>query len=228
MGQATSSIDVGAILASHEVSAWGVASNEPPLPMAPELPTAISIIESFRHEEFAGMDAAPTRVYYQGYCRVNEKLDRAAAGLAGALRAAGYAAEAVPATIPEDQYDGIEDWCNVPVFAHKTAATRAGMGWIGKTALFISPEFGPRLRLATVFTDMALPTGEAVAESRCGKCRRCVDACPANAGRDVSWVAGMPREALYDVRACEQETYKYEDLGGVCGLCIVACPWGRA
>jgi len=227
MTQGTRSIDVDKLLTSFGVTAWGVASNDPGLPMAPRLPTAISLLARFDSAELEGMSSAPTAAYHAGYCRANELLNAAANGLAAALREAGHAAEAIPATIPENEYDTVHDWCNVPVFAHKTAATQAGLGWIGKTALFVSPDYGPRVRLATVFTDLVLPPGEPVTMGRCGTCRSCVDACPAGAGRDVDWSAGLPREALYDVRACEGETYRYEDLDGVCGLCIVACPWGR-
>jgi len=227
MAQEARAIDVDAVLRSYGVTAWGVASNEPRLPMAAPLPTAISLLATFDRAEFEGMSSAPTAAYHAGYLRLNDLLNVAANGLAAALLEAGHLAVPVPATIPEDEYDAVEDWCALPTFAHKTAATRAGLGWIGKTALFISPDYGPRLRLATVFTDLVRPPGEPVTTGRCGSCRRCIDACPAGAGRDVAWSAGLPRDALYDVRACERETYKYEDLGGVCGLCIVACPWGR-
>ena len=218
--------DVDALLKAAGVDLWGAASNDPALPMAPLLPTMISLLVRFEPAELAGVESGPTPEYYAGYCRVNAALDAASSALVDALLEAGYRAERVMSTIPEDQYDSIEDWCSVPVFAHKTAATRAGLGWIGKTALFVSPVLGPRVRLATVFTDLALPAGTPVETGRCGSCRLCVDACPAGAGVDVTWRAGLPREELYDVKACEEETYKYEDLGGVCGVCIAVCPWG--
>ena len=219
--------DVDRVLRSSGVEAWGVASNEPPMPVAPLLPTAVSLLVRFDPVELDGVEHGPTQAYYAGYCRVNAVLDAAASALVEALREDGRQAESVLSTIPEDEYGSIDDWCNVSVFAHKTAATRAGLGWIGKTALFVSPELGPRVRLATVFTDLALPAGTPVEIGRCASCRLCVDACPAGAGIDVSWRAGLPREQLYDVKACEQETYKYEELGGVCGVCIAVCPWGR-
>jgi epoxyqueuosine reductase QueG len=219
--------DLDTLLRRHGVSAWGVASNDPPLPRAPSFGTAVSLLVPFEPRELTGVEDGPTAEYYAGYCRVNATLDAAAAALVERLNEAGYEAQSVRSTVSEDEYEAIDDWCNVPVFAHKTAATRAGLGWIGKTALFVSPLFGPRVRLATVFTDLALPAGTPVEVGRCGSCRRCVDACPAGAGIDVSWRAGLPRAELYDVKACEQETDKYEHLGGVCGVCIAVCPWGR-
>lgn len=218
---------VGRILTGAGIDAWGAADNSPALPLAPPLPTAISLLKRFRADELRGVETGPHATYYAGYLRLNAALDFAAATLIDALRAGGFEARSVPSTVPEELYDTIADWGDAGVFPHKTAATRAGLGWIGKTALFVSPQFGPRVRLATVFTDLQLEAGTPVDRGRCGDCRRCVRACPAGAGRDVTWETGMPRDALYDEKACEAETERYAELGGVCGICIAVCPWGR-
>lgn len=218
---------IGEILSGAGIDAWGVADTRPPLPLAPPLPTAVSLLKRFAPAELRGVEKGPHATYFAGYLRLNAALDAAAATLVDALRADGFEALSVPSTVPGELYDTIDDWGDAGVFPHKTAATRAGLGWIGKTALFVSPEFGPRVRLATVFTDVPLEAGSPVGVGRCGACRRCVDACPAGAGRDVTWRAGMPRDALYDEKACEAETDRHPELGGVCGICIAVCPWGR-
>ena len=128
-------------------------------------------------------------------------LDAAADGLVAALRKQGSEALGAAATIYSDMPES-GDWLAAGVFAHKTAATRAGLGWIGKTGLFVSPEAGPKVRLATVFTDLELDVGVPVTEGRCGGCHGCLDACPAGAGRDVAWRAGMARDLLFDAAAC--------------------------
>ena len=120
-------------------------------------------------------------------------------------------------------YDGAN---GSAIFPHKTAATSAGLGWIGKTALFVSPRFGPAVRLATVFTDLELPAGEPVTESDCGDCRACVDACPAGCGRDVLWRPGMARELLFDAGACRHHMSLFTSVEAeICGICIAACPY---
>lgn len=217
---------VGEVLDRVGVDAWGVAANVPPLPLAPSLPTAIALLKRFEAVELCGVEHGPHETYYAGYLRLNAALDTAAATLVEGLRAAGVAAEYVPPTVPEELYDTITDWGDAGVFAHKTAATRAGLGWIGKTALFVSPEFGSRVRLATVFTDLGLPAGEPVRESGCGECRACVDACPAGCGRDVLWRPGMARELLFDAGACGRHMARISDLESqICGICIAACPF---
>jgi epoxyqueuosine reductase QueG len=102
------------------------------------------------------------------------------------------------------------------------------MGWIGKTALFVSPEFGPAVRLATVFTDLELPVGEPIRTGRCGACHDCVDACPAGCGRDVQWRAGTARDELFDARACRHQMTLFQSVDTqICGICIAACPYAR-
>jgi epoxyqueuosine reductase len=115
-------------------------------------------------------------------------------------------------------------------FSHKTAATRAGLGWVGKSALFVSSDFGPGVRLASVLTDAPLATGAPVVESRCGKCTECVEACPYGAIKGAQWHAGIARDELLDAFLCSKEREAYIPKLGFkhpCGLCIKACPFGK-
>lgn len=219
---------VDSIVHAGGVDLWGAASNRPPLPLAPELQTAISLVMRLAPGSLNGVtpETGPDETYYREWCRVNEVLDATCEQLATGLRAEGHEAQVVPATLHKGT---VEDWGAAGVFAHKTAATQAGLGWIGKTALFVSPRFGPRVRLATVFTDARLHVGQPVMETRCAKCRRCVDACPAEAGRDVPWHAGMPRSELFDAGACEAYTERFRAKlpDAICAICVAACPFGK-
>jgi len=90
----------------------------------------------------------------------------------------------------------------VTKFQHKTAATRAGLGWIGKSALLITEKYGSAVRLATVLTDVEFEAGEPIDNSRCGNCDRCVEKCPAMAIVGRNWTAGMERERIVDAFKC--------------------------
>ena len=209
---------IGQILRTKEVDAWGVAANDPRLPLAPDYPTAISILMRLDPLVVRGLRHGPTQDYQQEYLRVNVALDDATETLVDVLKVHGNTAERVQATM--DGANGDRP------FPHKTAATQAGLGWIGKTALFVSPEFGPAVRLATVFTDLELPAGEPVVQSLCGGCRDCVDACPAGCGRDVLWQPGMARELLFDAGACRHHMSLFTGVDAeICGICIAACPY---
>jgi epoxyqueuosine reductase QueG len=209
---------IGQILRTKEVDAWGVAANDPRLPLAPALPTAVSVLMRLDPLVVRGLRHGPTPDYQQEYLRVNVALDDATGTLVDVLRVHGHTAQREQATL--DESNGHQP------FSHKAAATSAGLGWIGKTALFVSPVFGPAVRLATVFTDLELPAGEPVRESRCGACRRCVDACPAGCGRDVLWQPGMARELLFDAGACRHHMSLFTSVEAeICGICIAACPY---
>jgi epoxyqueuosine reductase QueG len=115
-------------------------------------------------------------------------------------------------------------------FSHKMAATKAGLGWIGKSSLFLSTTFGPAVRLGTLFTDAPLVFGTPITECRCGDCVACVGICPCKAIKCTAWYPGIPRDDLVDAAACDHHREaRRGELGfrDPCGLCIQACPVGR-
>jgi epoxyqueuosine reductase len=209
---------VGHLLAGAGVDAWGVARNDPALPLAPKLPVAVSMMMRLDADVVLGIVDGPTPAYLDEYRRLNRALDLATAALAAAITEGGGHAERVRSTQSASDDE--------PVFPHKTAATQAGLGWIGKTGLFVSRLFGPAVRLATVFTDLPLTPAQPFLAGHCGACDLCVSACPAGAGRDVTWTAGMPREQIVDVVACRQQMDSSSGPGlrDICGICIAACP----
>ena len=111
---------------------------------------------------------------------------------------------------------------------HKTIATRAGLGWIGKSALFTTKNYGSALRLSSVLTDAPLEIGKPILKSKCGKCMECKDACPGGAISGINWNCKLKRNDFYDDKKCEKYALKISEknLGKhdtVCGKCIYTC-----
>ncbi len=163
-------------------------------------------------------------VNYRHHCYdiINQRLDLLASRVGSVLQREGYRAMPIPAS----KY--VDDDRICAVFSHKLAARLAGLGWIGKSCLLVTPQAGPRVRWITVLTDAPLtPTGEPV-ESRCGTCRQCVDACPVQAFTGELFREDEPRDVRYNARACEQyfDDLKAQNRVAVCGLCLYACPHG--
>jgi len=115
------------------------------------------------------------------------------------------------------------------LFNHKMAATSAGLGWIGKNGLLISPEHGPRLSLATVLTDAPLRPDVPIEQCRCEACMLCIDHCPSQAITGAKWSRSSPFVELVRLEQCRShKTTKRKTEGKPnCGLCINICPYGR-
>ena len=66
--------------------------------------------------------------------------------------------------------------------AEKQLAAEAGLGWIGRQSLLVTPQFGTYVLLGElILTDEADAYDTPFGENRCGSCRRCVEACPTGA-----------------------------------------------
>lgn len=109
------------------------------------------------------------------------------------------------------------------------AAQIAGLGRIGRIAIVVTPQFGPRVQLGVVLTDAELPPDAELAESPCTGCGACIDVCPAGAltdpGRSAPYVPTDREKCMAFRRAHGGES----PLGfnNACSLCRSVCPVGR-
>lgn len=126
--------------------------------------------------------------------------------------------------------DEIIDENYVSQFSHKLAATHAGLGWVGKNSIFITEEYGPRVRLVTILVDLDIPSNKPVTESQCGDCEVCVKACPYNCIHGNNWTPGIERDLLFDANKCKKVGHKFlQSLNREfsCGICVFSCPVGK-
>ena len=64
----------------------------------------------------------------------------------------------------------------------KQYAVEAGLGWIGRQSLLVTPEFGSYVLLGELVLDMEADAYDAPYEGvGCGECSRCIEACPTTA-----------------------------------------------
>ena len=197
-----------------------------PADVRDSMPSAISIATALDPSIICGIDNGPTIRYYQEYNRANDFLEELCETTVEFLTSRGNKAIAIKPTIPKEEMDYETLATQLP---NKTIATRAGIGWIGKSALLITKEYGPAIRLASVLTDAELETETPINDSRCGDCSNCVESCPAKAIAGSNWELGMQREALFDAFACcNTAVNSCKSIGitaSICGVCINACPW---
>ncbi len=194
---------------------------------APEgYPRAVSILAAIAPNVLQGIKKGPTAEYFDEYNRLNRMLDKLALICQEYLKGQGFNALAQTTTIAH-QSDGMAT--DLP---HKTVATRAGLGWIGKCALLVTKQLGSGVRLTSVLTDAPFICGEPVVESQCGSCVECVKHCPAGAVKGPNWSLGSERADIFDAFACRETARRLckENFGEevtICGRCIVACPYTK-
>jgi epoxyqueuosine reductase QueG len=154
----------------------------------------------------------PNLLYKHHYREANELLDAVAFRLAARIEDWGYRALAVAAS-------QIIDWRKqIAYLSHKKVAVQAGLGWLGRNNLLVTPQFGARVRLVTVLTSMPLEADRPL-KNECRACRDCQAVCPAGAiGK---------RQEDFDHQACYEQLghfAKKENIGYyICGLCQKVC-----
>jgi epoxyqueuosine reductase len=165
------------------------------------------------------------RVSYRShtYDVVNGRLDNISSLIADRLQREGYRSMPIPAS------ERIDDERICAMFSHKMAAHLAGLGWIGKSCLLITPQYGPRVRWTTVLTDYPFPRAGKPMDPLCGNCEECVKACPTGAFTGRMFDQNEPREARFDAQRCDRYFKDLEKQGPkpVCGMCVYICPHGR-
>jgi len=214
-------------LQSQGVKLWGAADigrfcfciGEDPMPY----PGAITWVIPISPDIMAGLKNGPTRAYAEAYVDVNIRITEIAQALSNVIGQKGFRASPLAASERTDPVHIRGD------FPHKTGATLSGLGWIGRHCQLVTRDFGPWVRLGTVFTDMPLVYGTPFKREYCGTCRACVDACPADALTGKAWHPGLEREEILDAVACDRwkkEHYHPFNKGHNCGICSSVCPYG--
>jgi epoxyqueuosine reductase len=171
--------------------------------------------------ERSNMDVA-CQYRIQGYDIINNRLNTIASILASYLNKNGYR------TLPITAADRDSKKTN-GIISHKMIAHIAGMGWIGKSCLLITPKNGPRVRFVSILTDAPLKTVNSPIEQKCGTCRECQKICPVNAIIGRNYIQGEEREKRFEYDACYNyfEEMKINQQYSVCGMCLFICPYGR-
>jgi len=171
----------------------------------------------------------PTLEYFNHYRAMNEELSRISRRLSADLNQAGIRTVTISPSVTTEELNTTYNTTLRTDLSHKMVATRAGLGWIGKTALFVSKKFGPSLRLVTILTSTpVIPSVRPVNKSHCGPCTRCVDACPAQAATGQLWDISIDRNQFFDAHKCRNQCALFgkqlkQDIR-ICGICVAVCP----
>lgn len=177
---------------------------------------AISLGYRLSDAVLSTIEEGPSLIYKHHYKTVNWILDQTAEQVANLLQSAGYGSLAIPAS-------QVVDWKDERGhFSHRVVARECGLGWIGKSGLLVHPQYGARVRYATILTDFPLSDYvdmfcKETGQMECGSCNECIDACP----------AGAISEAGYERHKCVAKLKQFAGIRGigvsVCGVCVKVC-----
>lgn len=113
-------------------------------------------------------------------------------------------------------------------------AAKAGMGWQGHNGLLITPWYGQRQRIATIFIEEPIfeytdHLEHTWIEEFCKKCRKCEKNCPANAILPEKKIVQVGIPVIENVRTCinKEKCYEYFNKSFGCGRCVSVCPFSQ-
>lgn len=112
-------------------------------------------------------------------------------------------------------------------------AIDAGLGEMGRNGMLITPEYGPCIRLAKVFTDMPLVTDRPVdlgVQAFCEVCGECARQCPSRAiaAGAKTWTGHNEcnSDGVYKWHVNQKQCLRYWVASGTsCSVCIASCPF---
>ncbi|MCE8422687.1 MAG: epoxyqueuosine reductase [Candidatus Methanoperedens sp.] len=167
------------------------------------------------------VETAPSIYYHELYKTVNSMLDQRAYEIANFLTEKDHPS----IYLPRDGYGDVKILIEKPFafFSHKHAAYLAGMGSFGQNNVLLTPEYGPRVRFTSIFTEAEIKPDMKKCKDLCIRCLLCVKNCPVNA---IPEKGDFPPPV--DKRLCAERSTKLRDeYRSPCGICIKVCPVGK-
>ena len=167
------------------------------------------------------IESTPSINYQEMYNAANQTLDQAAFKLAAWLNGLGHAS----IYMTRDGYGNLDILRRKPAagFSLAMAGKYAGLGTIGVNHMLLTPEYGPRVRLVSIFTDAELPGDALIKGELCNQCRLCVRLCPVKAFTQVKnrLIADMDKDAC----TVRHQVLRQENRWP-CGICAKVCGVG--
>ncbi|NPV89402.1 MAG: epoxyqueuosine reductase [Firmicutes bacterium] len=198
--------------------------NEVPADFRPQSiwPLARTVIVLGLQMPLPMVDTTPSVLHMELYRTANQELDGLAYKTVRYLNSRGYPS----IFFTRDGYGSMRALRENPraAFSHVVAAVYAGLGTVGANNVLLTKEFGPRVRLISVFTSLEVEPDPMQEKDLCIKCGFCVKCCPANA-------LTMREDRVlgdYDKMAClshSEELVRQRIYP--CGVCTKVCPVGK-
>jgi len=113
-------------------------------------------------------------------------------------------------------------------------AAMAGLGWQGRSGLLITPQFGTRHRIATIFLeeklfDFTYTDEHCWIEKFCEKCGKCLKSCPSGAIYEKKQTSLKGISFIDETKTCidREKCFPYFNKTMGCSICIKVCPFSQ-
>jgi epoxyqueuosine reductase len=166
------------------------------------------------------LETTPSVLYHELYRTINNLLDQYTYRIALFLEDEGHSAVG----ITRDGYTSLEVLRQRPIaaFSHRHAGYYAGLGTFGVNNTLLTKRYGPRVRFASILTNIEIEPDAMMKEALCVHCMRCVEHCPVRAIE-----AGDYPEHIIEKGRCTEQNASLSRRGiSPCGICIKVCPVG--
>lgn len=168
------------------------------------------------------VETTPSILHKETYDTANRILDSMAFNLVRYLNRLGHASY----FFPRDGFGSLRLLKERPAaaFNHITAAKYAGLGTVGVNNCLLTPQFGPRVRFVSVFTNAVVEADPMLDEELCIKCETCAKCCPV----DALVMKEDTYKGDFNLQAClERHQELTADKAYPCGICTKVCPVGE-
>lgn len=184
---------------------------------------AVSVAVKLSDAVLSTIEDSPTFAYFQHYRTANALLDSITFRIARKIEEYGFSALPVAASQSQGKNNPYRG-----VIPHKTVAVLSGLGFVGKSGLFLSEKYGSKVRLGTILTNMPVESEFPVIQNGCGDCQICANACPT--GAIFGQLPSSDGDRNIDPEKCSKymkEHFQDVGRGSVCGICVKVCPKNR-
>lgn len=183
-----------------------------------DLPNGISIILKIPKETIQLVKEEDYENYWKSFHMQIDKLTDITLKGEEYIKTLGYDAFAL--TMKRNECDMKK---LLSILPYKTIATKSGLGWIGRSALFVTPEYGSAVVLGAILTDMPVKFGNAITDSQCDECEECQNACPVDAINPQKWNNRLKRDDIIDIEICSEYIISQYKAGLGCTKCMSEC-----
>lgn len=129
------------------------------------------------------------------------------------------------------QFNGRGFVDSAPVL-ERSWAEKSGLGWVGKNGNLITKQSGSFFFIATLIVDIAFSYDDPFAKDFCGRCKKCIEACPTEAILPNKTINGSKCISYFTIELKdeiipEEMKGKFQNWMFGCDVCQDVCPWNR-